>query len=103
MKDRITDSLLTANYVDGQTFLHTDANSIVSVLKEGVNANYRDIQKLLSGDLAAESANTVEGCKVAKFVEGTLDNNDNTIPTSQRVKAYVDDENDWICVMARKI
>ena len=92
MKDRITDSLLTANYVDGQTFLHTDANSIVSVLKEGVNANYRDIQKLLNGDLAAESANTVEGCKVAKFVEGTLDNNDNTIPTSQRVKAYVDDE-----------
>lgn len=92
MKDRITDSLLTANYVDGQTFLHTDANSIVSVLKEGVNANYRDIQKILNGDLAVESANTIEGCKVAKFVEGTLDNNDNTIPTSQRVKAYVDGE-----------
>lgn len=92
MKDRITDAYLTAGYVDGQTFLHTDANNIVSVLKEGVNANYKDIQKILNGDLAVESANTIEGCKVAKFVEGTLDNNDNTIPTSQRVKAYVDDE-----------
>ena len=92
MKDRITDSMLTANYVDGQTFLHTDANSIVSILKEGVNANYKDIQKILNGYLAAESANTIEGCRVAKFIDGTLDNNDNTIPTSQRVKAYVDDE-----------
>ena len=92
MKDRITDAYLTANYVDGQTFLHTDANSIVSVLKEGINANYRDIQRMLSGELQAASAKTIEGCKVVKFVEGTLDNNDNTVPTSQRVKSYVDEE-----------
>ena len=42
--ERIPDTVLDGDYVDGQKVYHTDMNQIIDVLKEGVNANFKDIQ-----------------------------------------------------------
>lgn len=87
---RISDSTLNTDYKDGQILQHTDMNAIVSVLKEGINANYEDIKKIQSGETNAGNANALSGAGLSKYIDEELQDDDNKIPTSQQVKAYTD-------------
>ena len=87
---RISDSTLNTDYKDGQILQHTDMNAIVSVLKEGINANYEDIKKIQNGETNAGNANALSGAGLSKYIDEELQDDDNKIPTSQQVKAYTD-------------
>jgi hypothetical protein len=47
---RVTDIVLPANFADGQILYGADINKIITVLKDGVNANKADIDKIVSGN-----------------------------------------------------
>lgn len=85
---RITDDVLSANFVDGAILTHADVNKIVDVLKTAINANYLDILSML------EDRDTVnqqlKGAYLSKASEVTLQSNDNMFPSSKQVKNYVD-------------
>lgn len=88
--DRIGETDFNPTYVDGQTFLHTDVNKIVSMTKEGVNENYYDIQKLQNGTKSVGNAIQFDGATLSKYLDEPLQANDGKVPTSQQVKEYVD-------------
>ena len=88
--ERINDTTLNAKYKDGQILHHTDMNEIVSVLKEGINANYDDIQGLENGDISSGNAKKIDGSSISRYLDETLKDDDNKIPSSQQVKQYVD-------------
>lgn len=86
---RISDDYLKGDYVDGSILQHTDMNELESVAKEGINANYVDIQKLQDGTLSVKNATNVSGASLSKSTT-TLEDSDEKIPTSKQVKDYVD-------------
>lgn len=88
--ERINATTLNAKYKDGQILHHTDMNEIVSVLKEGINANYDDIQGLENGDISSGNAKKIDGSSISRYLDETLKDDDNKIPSSQQVKQYVD-------------
>ena len=88
--ERINATTLNAKYKDGQVLHHTDMNEIVSVLKEGINANYDDIQGLENGDISSGNAEKLNGSSISRYLNETLKDDDNKIPSSQQVKQYVD-------------
>lgn len=90
LQKRIGDAYLNPTFADGQVLLHTEMNEIVSVTKTGINENYYDIQRILNGSLVPDNSTKLDGATLSKYVDGELDNNDNTVPTSQQVKAYID-------------
>lgn len=49
MKKRIPEQVLPAKYYDGEVLYGSEVNKIVTVLREGVNANNFDINKLVDG------------------------------------------------------
>ena len=85
---RIPDSLLGANFVDGDVLLHTDLNKIIEVFKVAINANYEDIKtdKINIGDVT----DRLKDGTFSKASETTLQNNDTMFPSSRQVKNYVD-------------
>lgn len=87
---RISDAYLNPTFTDGQVLLHTTMNEIVSVVKTGINENYYDIQRILNGTLVPDNATKLNGATLSKYVDGELEADDNKVPTSQQVKAYVD-------------
>lgn len=89
---RIGDAYLNPTFTDGAVLLHTELNEIVSVTKTGINTNYYDIQRIINGTEGYIPANATKlnGATLSKFIDGELENNDNTVPTSQQVKAYID-------------
>lgn len=90
--DRIGDEYLNPNFQDGQILLNTDINEIVSIVKEGINANFNDIQKIQNGSLQVGNSSQLDGATLTKFSDGELEGADNKIPTSQLVKSYVDNK-----------
>ena len=90
--DRIGDEYLNPNFQDGQILLNSDVNEIVSIVKEGINANFNDIQKIQNGSLQVGNSSQLDGATLTKFSDGELEGADNKIPTAQLVKSYVDNK-----------
>lgn len=90
--DRIGETDLNPTYVDGQPLQHIDLNNIVSVTKRGINENYYDIQKLQNGEKSAGNSDKLSGASLSKYIDETLQADDNKVPSSQQVKAYVDEQ-----------
>lgn len=89
---RITDPYLMPIFTDGQVLQHTDLNEIVSIIRTGINENYYDIQRIINGEeyFVVGNSKKLDGASISRYVNGELSNDDNTIPTSQQVKAYID-------------
>lgn len=92
--ERIGDNFLKADHVDGEVLQHTDLNELESVVKTAINANYTDIQKLQDGTLSVANAASLIGtdsvATLSQFIDESLRESDNKIPTSMQVKKYVD-------------
>jgi hypothetical protein len=88
--ERIGEAYLNPTFVDGQVLLHTTMNEIVSITKMGINENYKDIQRIINGALVPDNSTKLNGATLAKAIDGQLQSNDNTVPTSQQVKQYID-------------
>ena len=89
--DRIGETDLNPTYKDGQPLMHTDMNNIVSIVKEGVNENYYDIQKIQNGEKTVGNADKLDGASMSRYIDEPLQADDNKIPSSQQAKAYMDD------------
>ena len=87
---RIGDNYLDANYVDGEVLQHVDLNSLESIVKTAINANYEDIQKIQNGTVTAGDAILLSGASLSKQIDETLQNSDTKVPSSKQVKTYVD-------------
>lgn len=88
--DRIGEADLNPTYKDGQVYQHTDINNMLSILKTAVNENYYDIQKLENGTKGVEKAKTLDGATLSRYLDETLQADDNKVSSSQQTKAYVD-------------
>lgn len=89
--DRIGETDLNPTYKDGQTYQHTDINQMLGILKTAINENYYDIQRLLNGAKTVGNANQLDGATLSRYIDETLQADDNKIPSSQQAKAYMDD------------
>ena len=87
---RIGEADLNPNYKDGQVYQHTDVNNMLSILKTAVNENYYDIQKLENGEKTVGNARSLDGATLSRYLDETLQSDDNKIPSSQQAKAYID-------------
>ena len=88
--NRIGETDLNPTYKDGQTYQHTDINQMLGILKTAINENYYDIQRLLSGQKTVGNANQLDGATLSRYIDETLQADDNKIPSSQQAKAYMD-------------
>ena len=88
--ERIGEGDLNPTYKDGQVYQHTDINNILSILKTAVNENYYDIQRLENGEKIVGNANALVGAILSRYLDEMLQADDDKIPSSQQVKAYVD-------------
>lgn len=89
--DRIGEADLNPTYKDGQVYQHTDINNMLSILKTAVNENYHDIQKLENGEKEVGNAKKLNNATLSRYLDETLQSDDNKVPTSQQAKAYMDD------------
>jgi hypothetical protein len=87
---RIGDQYLIPNFVDGDVLLHTKLNEAWSILRESINANYYDIQKLQDGTTPSGNSLLLGGAALSKLEDETLQDDDAKVPTSKQVKTYVD-------------
>lgn len=92
LRKRIGDAYLNPTFVDGQVLLHTQLNEIVSVVKTGINENYYDIQRLIKGEYSVGNSEKINGALLSRYLDTTLQEDDNLVPSSQQVKAYIDTE-----------
>ena len=90
LNKRIGEADLNPNYKDGQVYQHTDINNMLSILKTAINENYYDIQRLENGDIVVEKSKILDGATLSRYLQETLQADDDKIPSSQQVKAYVD-------------
>lgn len=88
---RISDQYLIPNFVDGDVLLHTKLNEAWSILRESINANYYDIQKLQNGTTPSGNSLLLGGAALSKLEDETLQDDDAKVPTSKQVKTYIDD------------
>ena len=88
--DRIGDNYLVPDYRDGEIILNTDVNELLSVVKESINNNFYDIQKLENGSTNAGNADKIDGASLSKLVNEKLQSDDNKVPSSAQVKEYID-------------
>lgn len=88
--NRIGETDLNPTYKDGQTYQHTDINQMLGILKTAINENYYDIQRLLNGTKTVGNANQLEGATLSRYIDETLQADDNKVPSSQQAKAYMD-------------
>lgn len=88
--NRIGETDLNPTYKDGQTYQHTDINQMLGILKTAINENYYDIQRLLNGAKTVGNANQLDGATLSRYIDETLQADDNKIPSSQQAKAYMD-------------
>lgn len=89
--ERIGEADLNPTYKDGQVYQHNDVNNMLSILKTAINENYNDIQRLENGTKKVGDANKLSGATLSRYLDETLQADDNKIPSSQQAKAYVDD------------
>ena len=88
--DRIGEADLNPNYKDGQVYQHTDVNNMLSILKTAVNENYHDIQRLENGEKDVGNAKKLDDATLSRYLDETLQADDDKIPSSQQAKAYID-------------
>lgn len=88
--ERIGEGDLNPTYKDGQVYQHTDVNNMLSILKTAINENYYDIQRFENGEKTVGNAITLDGASLSRYLIETLQAADDKIPSSQQVKAYVD-------------
>lgn len=88
--DRIGETDLNPTYKDGQIYQHTDINNQVSIIKTAVNENYYDIQRLQKGEKTVGNAKKLDGATLSRYIDEELQADDDKIPSSQQVKAYMD-------------
>lgn len=89
--ERIGESDLNPTYKDGQVYQHTDINNMLSILKTAINENYYDIQRLENGTKNVGNAKGLDGAALSRYLDEILQADDNKVPSSQQVKAYIDD------------
>lgn len=87
---RIGDEYLNGDFKDGQILTHEDMNEIVQIVKKSINENYYDIQKIQNGEITSGNSKSLDGANISRAIDSELQSDDNLIPTSQQVKAYVD-------------
>lgn len=87
---RIGDEYLNGDFKDGQILTHEDMNEIVQIVKTSINENYYDIQKIQNGEITSGNSAKLDGANISRAIDSELQSDDNLIPTSQQVKAYVD-------------
>ena len=87
---RIGEADLNPTYKDGQVYQHTDVNNMLSILKTAINENYFDIQKIENGEKDVGNAKKLDNATLSRYLNETLQADDDKIPSSQQVKAYVD-------------
>lgn len=87
---RIGEADLNPIYKDGQVYQHTDVNNMLSILKTAVNENYYDIQRLENGEKSVGDAEKLDGATLSRYLDETLQADDNKIPSSQQAKVYMD-------------
>ena len=83
--ERITESTLPSNYVDGEDVTHTDLNKIIDVFRAGSNANYADIQNLWDGTKMGGDSSKLNGAELSKQATTILLDDDTKVPTSSQV------------------
>ena len=88
--ERIGEADLNPTYKDGQVYQHTDINNQVSIIKTAINENYYDIQRLENGTKSVGNANALDRAALSRYLDETLEADDDKVPSSQQVKAYVD-------------
>ena len=88
--ERIGEADLNPTYKDGQVYQHTDVNKMLSIFKTAINENYYDIQKLENGTKSVGNAVALNGATLSRYLEEILQADDDKVPSSQQVKAYVD-------------
>ena len=88
--ERIGEADLNPTYKDGQVYQHTDINNMLSILKKAVNENYYDLQRLENGEKTVGNAITLDGATLSRYLDETLQADDDKIPSSQQAKAYID-------------
>ena len=87
--ERIDKNYLKALWKDGEILQHTDLNEIETVIKNAINANYTDIQKILDGTYTVGSAAGIDGATLSRYSIEPLSSSDEKIPSSLQVKEYV--------------
>ena len=90
LNERIGEADLNPTYKDGQVYQHTDVNNMLSILKTAVNENYYDIQRMENGTKSVWNATTLDGATLSRYLDETLQADDDKIPSSQQAKAYMD-------------
>lgn len=85
---RIPDSLIVADFVDGDVLTNIDVNKIIDVFKVAINANYNDIKS--GNTTVTDMSNRIKDGTFSKASETTLQNDDKMFPSSRQVKNYVD-------------
>ena len=88
--ERIGEADLNPTYKDGQVYQHTDINNMLSILKTAINENYYDIQRFENGEKSVGNAITLDEATLSRYLIESLQADDDKIPSSQQVKAYVD-------------
>lgn len=88
---RIDDNIIVADYKDGEIFQHIDLNSMITIFKEAINANYEDLQKIVDGSKVIGEASKLSGASLVKSTDGVLDNSDTSIPSSAVVMAALEE------------
>ena len=85
---RIPDSLIVADFVDGDVLTNIDVNKIIDVFKVAINANYNDIKS--GNTTVTDMSNRIKDGTFSKASETILQNDDKMFPSSRQVKNYVD-------------
>lgn len=88
--ERIGEADLNPTYKDGQVYQHTDVNNMLSILKTAVNENYYDIQRMENGTKSVGNAEKLNGATLSRYLDESLQADDNKIPSSQQAKQYID-------------
>jgi hypothetical protein len=89
--DRIGETDMNPTYKDGQVYQHLDVNKQLSLTKEGINANYHDIQRIQNGEIIVGNAKKLDGAPLSRYIDEPLQADDNKVPSSQQVKQYADE------------
>lgn len=86
---RIDDDHLTSSWSDGDLIQHTYLNELETLVKNGINENYRDIQKMETGEINIGSSSKLDGASLSRYSDEELQNSDSKVPTSMQVKQAI--------------
>lgn len=86
---RIDDDHLTSSWSDGDLIQHTYLNELETLVKNGINENYKDIQKMETGEINIGSSSKLDGASLSRYSDEELQNSDSKVPTSMQVKQAI--------------